>query len=172
MEELPRESEENPDVDKILDEIAAAAGNALTFEHFEYRQKKEDRLAKRMMAGGRLSAEEKKFLSDENRSNEVRFPSLEAMKESFTRLGLSRELIEETVKHEEAHFKAAEEEGLNPCFLVRFYKTEDGLIAFVPAVKVALKEGEQKAQEVRDGLKKIGRAPSTPSKSDIRKTEK
>lgn len=160
----------NQEVLKILDEIAVAAGNALTVEHFNYVQEKGDKLAKRIMRGGKLSDAEKKFMADV-RPNEVIFPNLEVMKESFIRLNLSKEFIEESAKHEEAHFKAAQGEGLSPCYMIRFFKDGKGSVTFVPAVRVGLKENEQKTPETRDGLKKIARAPSDPSKSDLRKIE-
>ena len=170
MEEILKSAENSleknkleEEIEKAIKEMAVAAGNALSFEHFEFRQKKEDRLARRIASGGKLTAEETEFMADENKPNEVRFSNIEVMKEIFVKIGLDKELIDKTIEHEAAHFKTAQEEGLNACFILRFYKTKKGIITFLPAVKVSFEKGGQGFGEVSE---KIAKAPSVPSKSD------
>ena len=152
----------------LLDKISKAAGSAVLKEEFEQRQKKIDEAAKKMVSGQKLSKPEIDFLSQKSFPNEVEFSSFELMAETFLRIGLGQELIDEIVEHERAHFDAAKEKGLDAKIIIKFYKLKDGSIQFLPAVKTGFKEGDDSTPE---NIRKVASSPIAPSPSDKSKIE-
>lgn len=154
------------EVEKVLGEIAKAAGNALPIDEFEDRQERIDLAAKKMRVGKKLSREELILFSQESLPNEASFPSFEIMREAFLRIGLSQDLINEIVEHEKAHFDAAKEKGLSATIIIKFYRLKNGTIQFLPAVKTGFIEGRADTPE---SIEDVAGAPATPSPSDLNK---
>ena len=167
MGETPKTNPEleshEAEINKFLDEIALAAGNALPVEDFEKRQKTIEAVAKKMIAGKQLTEDEFKILSQESFPNEVSFPDIQTLVEVFSKMGLEENLIKEIAEHEKSHFDSAKERGLSAQPIIKFYRKKDNSIQFLPAVKVGFVAG---GGSTADNIKRVASSPQELSPSD------
>lgn len=98
----------------------------------------------------------------------VFFNSHTELRFALTYIGVPDADIEETMRHEDSHYREAVRRGFTTLkFAVTVYRKNDGRLMCIPSLKLKAKSN-QSDEEARLGIKSVTAAPEHLSDSDLR----
>lgn len=150
--------------------LRAALAEALPVAELEAIKNGQDRATRRFLRA-EISQEEydRELLPFLNLRGAVEVETPDEFKEALGWVGLPAEEVQELLDHELAHFTEDRAQGLDPSFMIQFFRHPDGRLGLYPSVKSGLAGSTD--EEKRTLLRRSLEAPEQLSPRDLSQLE-
>lgn len=152
-----------------MDNVRKAINEAMDEDNFNKRKEMEDDIVQAYLNEHINSDEYEALMDSEGRIEQgvTEYDTPEEFRRALELLGFDQKFADEMYTHELDHYNADIRDGLQPKFILQFYRLKTGQIGMVPSVRTAYsgEDEEKKRQQIKDSLA----APKNLSDSDKKK---